>query len=50
MRASVQKAKANEAKKAQMINRGSLAKGDSSQARKKRAKVVEDTYGHLPIR
>ena len=50
MRASVMKAQANQAKKTQMINKGSLAKGDSSQARKKRAKVIEETYGHLPLR
>lgn len=50
MRASVMKAKANEAKKAQMVNKGSLAKGDSKKARISRAKVIEDRYGHVPIR
>lgn len=50
MRASVQKAKANETKRSQMLTKGSLAKGDSKKAREKRGKVIEETYGHVPIR
>jgi hypothetical protein len=52
MRKSVMKAQANQAsgKKANMVTRGSLAKGDHSKARQKRIKVIEESYGDVPIR
>jgi len=44
------KARANEAKRAQMVTKGSLAKGDSRRARQKRQRVIEEDYGSVPIR
>lgn len=37
-------------KRANKLTKGSLAKGDSSKQRAKRKRVIEETYGDVPIR
>jgi len=32
------------------VTKGSLAKGESPKQREKRRRIIEDTYGHVPIR
>jgi hypothetical protein len=37
-------------KRVNKLTKGSLAKGDSPAQRKKRQRVIEETYGNVPIR